>query len=77
MKISCKIVEIVQVSEKRDKKSSSLRSCFVSSSDNVDRESADVAEKLHLDSESVVSGNAVALLVNVSVYPALRCDVEV
>ena len=46
-------------------------------SDNVDRESAYVAEKLHLDSESVVSGNAVALLVNVSVDPALCCDVEI
>ena len=47
------------------------------SSNNVNRESADIAEKLHLDSESVVSGNAVALLVNVSVNPALLCDVEV
>ena len=38
---------------------------------NVDRESADPAEELHLDSESVVCGNAVALLMNVSIDPAL------
>ena len=46
------------------------------SSDNVNRETTDVAEKLHLDSESVVGGNAVALLMNVSVDPALSCNVE-
>ena len=70
----CKIVEILQVAVKRVKKAAPQGAALIMSVKNVDRESADPAEELQLDSKSVVCGNAVALLIYVSIDPALICD---